>query len=208
MRARRDRASAGVLAGADLLLPDGIGVVWTLRWRGLRHVERVTGVEIASLLIEQCAERGLRLALVGGVRGVAAKAARRLQAMHPGLFTPLVLDGYADLESFSVAISRLRQFRPDVVLVGLGSPRQEQWIEQAIPHFESGLFQGVGGSLDVFAGMAVRAPRTWQRRNLEWLFRVLQDPRRARRQALYIPFTILASAEVFRQRLWQRPPEA
>jgi N-acetylglucosaminyldiphosphoundecaprenol N-acetyl-beta-D-mannosaminyltransferase len=179
VQAQRDPAFAQVLQEAELVIPDGIGVVWALRRQGIR-VQRVPGIELAEALISKAAARGWRLALVGGKPEVNRAAIQHWQARfsslaiwgHHGYFSP------AEEENLLLA---LQAFQPQLVWVGLGSPRQELWIARWRALLPQAIWMGVGGSFDIWAGQKRRAPRWWRDHHLEWLYRLYQEPWRWRR---------------------------
>jgi N-acetylglucosaminyldiphosphoundecaprenol N-acetyl-beta-D-mannosaminyltransferase len=179
VQAQRDPAFAQVLQEAELVIPDGIGVVWALRRQGIR-VQRVPGIELAEALISTAAARGWRLALVGGKPEVNWAAIQHWQARfsslaiwgHHGYFSP------AEEENLLPA---LQAFQPQLVWVGLGSPRQELWIARWRALLPQAIWMGVGGSFDIWAGQKRRAPRWWRDHHLEWLYRLYQEPWRWRR---------------------------
>lgn len=179
MQAQRDLAFAQVLQAAELVIPDGIGVVWALRRQGIR-VQRVPGIELAETLIPLAAERGWRLALVGGRPEVNRAAIRYWQAQCPALAL-WGYHGYFSSEEEKELLQALQEFRPQLVWVGLGSPRQELWIQKWRPLLPQAIWMGVGGSLDIWAGQKRRAPRWWRDHHLEWLYRLYQEPWRWRR---------------------------
>ncbi|MEW6723767.1 MAG: WecB/TagA/CpsF family glycosyltransferase [Bacillota bacterium] len=172
------------LVRADLAIPDGIGVIWASRILGRPLAERVTGADLVHRLLEEGHVRGWRLFLLGARPGVAEKAAYRLAQTHPGLVICGTHHGYfSEAEACSVA-QRVFDACPDLVLVGMGSPRQELWIDRYRQQAPGGVFLGVGGVVDLWAGMAPRAPAWMRRANLEWLYRIVVFRRFRRAVAL------------------------
>lgn len=183
MAARQDPRLKDVLRQSSLVVADGIGVVWASRVLGQALPERVAGVDLASAAIARAAAQGRTVALVGGKPGVAEEAAKRLQARHPSLRVTVTHHGYfTDAESDAVVAEIARQ-GVDLLLVGLGAPKQEFWIHQNLHRAGARVAMGVGGALDVFSGRVRRAPAAWQRLGLEWAYRLLQEPKRIRRMA-------------------------
>ena len=178
-RAGRDPEYAEVLRQADLVIPDGIGVVYAARILGRPLKGRVPGIDLASALMERMARTGKRLFLLGAKPGVAEQAAVKLQAEHPGLVVCGSHDGY--FQEDGPVVEAIRTARADVVFVCLGFPRQEKWIAAHGGETGARLLIGLGGSLDVFAGRVKRAPAWFQNHGLEWFYRLCKDPRRARR---------------------------
>jgi N-acetylglucosaminyldiphosphoundecaprenol N-acetyl-beta-D-mannosaminyltransferase len=179
MAALADPALAGAIRGADLVIPDGAGVVWALGRQGIR-VRRAPGIELARNLLNHAANQGWRVALVGSSPQVLEQLCPRLKAEMPDLQLVIAIHGYSDPEAWPDLEKRLFLMRPDLVLVALGVPRQELWI-QGLPHPLLGIWMGVGGSFDVWAGTKKRAPLWMGKVHLEWLYRLIQEPSRWRR---------------------------
>jgi len=185
LHARRDPGYADVLRSADLALPDGTGVALVQMLRSGRSVRRWPGVEIAGLLLRLAAERGEPVAFVGGRPDVAERAAARWRAL-PGLKVLVAgegvtfdRDGLAPGASEDEIVEAIRSAAPTIVLVGLGAPKQERWIERHADAFPSArIMIGVGGAFDMWAGSKRRAPRAFRTLGLEWLWRLALEPRR------------------------------
>lgn len=181
MAAQADAGLLRILRESSLVVADGIGVVWASRVIGRPLPERVAGVDLASALIGEIARQGRTIAMVGGKPGVADEAARRLRERHPGLRVSVTFHGYfTEAESESI-VAQIAGASPDLLLVGLGAPKQERWIYQNLERLNARVAMGVGGALDIFAGTAKRAPVVWQRIGLEWAYRLLREPWRAKR---------------------------
>ena len=179
--AQSDRDFAGLIAGADLVLPDGVGIIYAAKILGRPLKARVPGVDFASALMGAMAKAGKRLFLLGAKPGVAEEAARRLAGQHPGLIVCGTHDGY--FQEDAPVVQAIRAARADVVFVCLGAPKQEKWAAAHGADTGARLFVGLGGSLDVFAGQVERAPKGWQKLGLEWLYRTIRQPSRLRRVA-------------------------
>lgn len=179
--AGRDPEYARILADADLVIPDGIGIIHAAKILGRPLKGRVPGIDFASALMVRLAETGRRLFLLGAAPGVAEQAAVHLQAAHPGLVICGTHDGY--FKEDGPVVQRIRDARADVVFVCLGFPKQEKWIAAHGAETGAHLLIGLGGSLDVFAGKVERAPEQFQRLGLEWLYRLVKQPSRAGRMA-------------------------
>ena len=180
-RARREEPFRQALNGADLVLPDGIGVVYAAKILGRPLKGRCPGIDFAGKLMEHMSRTGLRLYLLGAKPGVAEAAAARLEAKYPGLVICGTHDGYFK-EDGPVA-EAIRAAEADVVFVCLGAPKQEYWMVKNGPATGAKLMAGLGGSLDVFAGVVERAPEAWQKLGLEWLYRLMKEPKRFGRMA-------------------------
>ncbi|HEY9900133.1 MAG TPA: WecB/TagA/CpsF family glycosyltransferase [Pantanalinema sp.] len=175
-----------VLRGAGLVLPDGSGVVWAIRRQG-RPVQKLAGVEFVGHMAEWCAANGKRMYLFGAGEGVAATAAATLTARYPGLEIAGVRSGFFAPEEEGAIFEEIRAARPDVLLVALGVPRQEKWIQEHQALLGVPVAMGVGGSFDVLADRVKRAPLAFRRLHLEWLFRLIQEPWRWRRMSATLP---------------------
>ncbi len=181
MMARKDPDYAAVLAGAELTLADGVGITYAAKILGRPLKGRVPGVDFALNLMAEMAKRGLKLFLLGAKPGVAERAAEDLTKRYPGLDVCGVHDGY--FQEDGPVIEAVRASGADVLFVCLGAPKQERWMAQNGAATGAHLAVGLGGSLDVFAGTVKRAPERWQKLGLEWLYRLLKEPRRIGRMA-------------------------
>jgi N-acetylglucosaminyldiphosphoundecaprenol N-acetyl-beta-D-mannosaminyltransferase len=181
MAAQRDREFFDLLNQADLVIPDGVGLVWAARWLGRPIPGRVAGSDLVGLIAERASQRGWRLFFLGAAEGVAQRAAEILQARYPGWVLAGAFAGSPRPEDEPALVERLRAARPDVLLVAYGAPAQDKWIARNRERLGVPLSLGVGGSFDFLAGVARRAPVWVQRLNLEWLHRLIQQPWRARR---------------------------
>ena len=179
MAALADGTLGAAIEAADLVIPDGAGVVWALGRQGLR-VRRSPGIELAWALLRSAAQLGWRVALVGASPAVMDALVLCLAKQRPGLNLVFQAHGYQPQEAWSELERQLLASRPDLVLVALGVPRQETWIA-SLAGRRSGLWMGVGGSFDVWAGVKQRAPRWMGALQIEWLYRLLQEPQRWRR---------------------------
>lgn len=165
-----------IVNAADLVLPDGIGVIKGAAMLGTPLKERVPGVEFAAHLMEKMAGEGLSLFLLGAKPGVAELAAQKLEKDYPGLKIAGVHDGY--FKEDAPVVEAIRNSGADCVFVCLGAPKQERWMAKNGPDTGAHLLCGLGGSLDVFAGTVERAPKFWRDHNLEWFYRLMKNPSR------------------------------
>ena len=164
-----------------LIVPDGIGVIKAARILGTPLKGKVAGVDLGRRVMAFAAEDGHPVALVGGKPGVAKEAASALQAAYPGLNICLTADGYfkKEGEENEAVLSRIRESGARIVFVCFGAPAQEKWIaanRDKLP--EVNVLLGLGGSLDVYSGRVKRAPAIFVRLGLEWLYRLLKEPKR------------------------------
>lgn len=173
----RERAETmAAVNGADLILPDGIGVIYGARILGTPLKCKLPGIDFITALMADMAKEGKSVFLLGAKPGVAEAAAERLKAMHPGLVIAGTHDGYFKEDAPVVAAVNAAQ--PDLLLVCLGAPKQELWMQRNRSALHIGLMAGLGGSLDVFAGNVKRAPKAFQKLGLEWFYRLLKEPKR------------------------------
>lgn len=176
---RDNLAARQAVNGADLVLADGIGVVKGAQMLGTPLKGRVPGIEFAAGLMERMAREGLSLYLLGAKPGVAEAAGERLAEKYPGLKIAGTHDGY--FKEDAPVLEDIRQSGADCVFVCLGAPKQELWMAKHGTAAGARLLCGLGGSLDVFAGVVERAPKFWSDHGLEWFYRLCRDPRRAGR---------------------------
>ncbi len=174
LKAKEDKEYRDALKSADLVVPDGTGIVIAARFKG-KKIGKYPGVELTKDLINEGMNRDWKFYLLGAREEVVSKLAKALGAKglnicgyHHGYF-----EGNGPVEDIASK-------RPDVVLVAMGVPKQELWIHKNIDKFDKGLFIGVGGTFDVLSGFKKRAPNWMIEAGLEWLYRISQDPRRWR----------------------------
>ncbi len=183
MKARQDPALRRFLWNCGLLIPDGIGVVYAVRLLEKQHIERVSGADLMPAICASAAARGYTVFLFGATEAVNRRAAEVLQQSYPRLRIVGRHHGFVDDAGMPAVIEQINASRPDVLFVALGSPKQELWLERYLPQLNVKVCQGVGGTFDVIAGKLKRAPLFFRRYNLEWLYRLMREPRRAIRQA-------------------------
>ena len=175
---------------ADVVVPDGIGVVKAAKIIGTPLKERLPGIEIGEAILKYAAESGKSGFLLGAKPGVADAAAEKMRDMFPGLNVCGTNDGY--FKEDGPVVEKINAVKPDFLMVCLGAPKQELWMAQNAPKLDVGLMAGLGGSLDVFAGTVMRAPKAWQKMNAEWLYRCIKEPWRFKRIARLPLFIIKA----------------
>lgn len=173
---RENPAAREAVNRADLVLPDGVGVVKGAAMLGTPLKEKTPGIEFAARLMGKMAGAGKSLYLLGAKPGVAELAAQRLAQRYPGLRIAGTHDGY--FQEDGPVVEDIRRSGADVVFVCLGAPKQEFWMAKNGPATGAHLLCGLGGSLDVFAGVVERAPKFWSDHGLEWFYRLCKEPRR------------------------------
>ncbi|MGI5962085.1 MAG: WecB/TagA/CpsF family glycosyltransferase [Lawsonibacter sp.] len=187
----KDPEFCRILNEADLVLPDGIGVVYSAKILGTPLKERVPGIEFAEDMLNCLNEMGGRLYLLGAKPGVAEEAGKRIQSRYPNLVLCGTHDGYFKDEQ--AVLLDVAAARPDLLFVCLGAPKQEKWMARWGKHTGARLAIGLGGCLDVFAGNVERAPEAWRKLGLEWAYRLKKEPRRIGRMAK-LPLVLVKAA--------------
>ncbi|MCI7743144.1 MAG: WecB/TagA/CpsF family glycosyltransferase [Clostridiales bacterium] len=196
LECRKNRKLAAAVRAADMVLPDGVGVIYASRILGTPIKNRLPGIDFASALMARMSECGKKVFLLGAKSGVAELAAERLTERYPGLEICGVNDGYFAQEDNELVLEKINALSPDLILVCLGAPRQEIWMKNNAELLNAGLMIGLGGAMDVYAGVVERAPRKWRKLGLEWLYRLIKEPRRIKRM-IKLPGILFAA-------LWRR----
>ena len=204
------QASAGLrsaVLAADLVIPDGMAVVWASRALGEALPERVTGIDLFENLLEVAARRGLSVYFLGATDAVLDDLIAEVGRRHPGLRVAGRRNGYfGDAEAAAVA-REISAARPAFLVVGISTPQKETFLAEWAPRMDVGVCHGVGGAFDVLAGKVSRAPAWMQRIGLEWLYRVIQEPRRMWKRYLVTNtrFASMLMREWLRRRPGARP---
>ena len=186
---RRNGTLLDAVNEAGLVLPDGVGIIIAASILGTPlHGGRVPGIDFASGLFDIMAGSGKSVFLLGSKPGVAEQAGRNLAEKYPGLVIAGFSDGY--FTDDEPVIEHINRTNPDLLLVCLGSPKQELWMASNLLRLNTNLCAGLGGSIDVFAGRAKRAPVFFQRLGLEWFYRLIREPWRIKRM-IKLPLFIL-----------------
>lgn len=186
MQAEQNPALAAVIRQADLVIPDGVGVVFYL-WLRRKQVQRCPGIELAEAMIRQSVAAQNRqgrkptLFFYGGTPGVSELAARRWQERIPDLAIAGATHGFLSPDDQQTLKHQFSTLQPDIILVGLGVPRQEHWIIENRHLCPQAIWIGVGGSFDIWSGGKTRAPGWLRNNGLEWVYRLYQEPWRWRR---------------------------
>lgn len=180
MKANEDEALMSYIQQATFVTADGIGVVKASRKLGTPLPERVTGFDTMVELLKIGNEKGYKIYLLGAQEETINKAVKKISQDYPNVKVVGYHHGYFDWEHNTIA-DEAASLKPDIIFVALGAPRQEKWIAENMDKFSHGVFIGVGGSFDVIAGTVKRAPKAWQKLNLEWLYRLIQQPSRWKR---------------------------
>ncbi|RXG64271.1 glycosyltransferase, partial [Candidatus Atribacteria bacterium 1244-E10-H5-B2] len=196
LRARKDPEYHAILKSADLVTPDGAGILWAATTLNYPLPERVTGIDIIHNICRLAAKKRYSLYLLGSYPGVASEAALNLTKKYQGIKIVGTHHGYfncEDRENYENVkndnndrnkeeeeiIAEIRENRPDILLVGMGVPKQEKWINKNLNRLDVPVCMGVGGSFDVLSGRIPRAPLWMQRHGMEWIYRSIKQPNRA-----------------------------
>lgn len=181
--AQRDKEMMAALRSGDLNLPDGAGILLAARILGLPLKERVTGVDLMHRLLDLASRKGYSVFFLGTRPEVVARAAGRAGQLFPGLRVSGFHHGYFPPDEEERVVAGVRESRPDLLFVGLGFPREQKFLWRYRSSLGVRVAMSVGGSLDVLAGVKSRAPQWMRRAHLEWMYRLLHEPWRARRMA-------------------------
>ena len=173
---RADAEAMAAVNGADLVLPDGIGVIYGAKMLKTPLKERVPGIEFGTAMLEYCAKSGKSVFFLGAKPGVAEQAAENLKNRFDGLIVAGTKDGY--FKDDAAAAAAIRESGAEMALICLGAPKQEKFMAKYGAATGARLLLGLGGSLDVFAGVAQRAPEFYVNHNLEWFYRLIKNPSR------------------------------
>jgi len=200
---RRDAALREACVRGNLIVADGMSVVWTSRLAGTPVPERVTGVDLMSRLLAAASERRLGVYFLGATAAVLTELVRRCARDYPGLTVVGARDGYFDSSEQEDVATRIRRSAPHLLFVGMPSPFKETWCERHREVLDVPVIMGVGGTFDVLAGHLRRAPRLAQSMGLEWSWRLAMEPRKMWKRYLLTntEYVWLAAGEILRRRL-------
>jgi len=197
LRARKDSEYQAILKSADMVTPDGAGILWAAAALHYPLPERVTGIDIIHNICRLAAKKGYSLYLLGSYPGVASEAALNLSKKYPGIKIAGTHHGYfgcedrencenvkngnngESKEEEEKIIAEIKENRPDILLVAMGVPKQEKWINKNLKSLNIPVCMGVGGSFDVLSGRIPRAPLWMQKHGMEWIYRLIKQPNRA-----------------------------
>ncbi|WP_299408447.1 WecB/TagA/CpsF family glycosyltransferase [Acaryochloris sp. IP29b_bin.148] len=196
MQARSNPALAQVIQNANLVIPDGAGVVMHFRLRG-RKIDRCPGIEMAAALLQAAVSSQYSFFFYGGEPGVTELAAQKWRQQLPQINIIGTQHGYVAGEEMDQFCQTLQQLQPQVIFVGLGVPRQEFWIAEHRHLCPNSVWIGVGGSFDIWAETKTRAPGWLCDNNLEWVYRLYQEPWRWRRMLALPQFAWRSLMDIF-----------
>ena len=198
MMAKKDEEFKELLNKSDLNIPDGIGLIYASKIKKHPLKEKVAGFDLTVNLIKLANEKNLKIYFVGGKPGVAQKAAENIKKDYPNVNIVGVSDGYfkgthlgmQGHEEEKRLIDDINDKAPDMLFVGFGAKKQEQWIEYNKKLINAKIFVGNGGTVDVLAGEVNRAPDIYIKLGLEWFYRLMKEPKRIKRQMLLPQFMV------------------
>lgn len=176
--ARQDPDLARIVENADLVTPDGAGILWASHLLKTPITQKVSGVDVVAEMVRLSAEKGYRIFFFGAAPGVAEEAAANLRDQFPGAKIVGTRDGFFTAEQEPEIVAQIKAARPDVLFVAMGIPKQEKWIVRYKDEIRVPVSAGIGGSFDVYSGRVKRAPLWMQKNGLEWLHRLKSNPRK------------------------------
>lgn len=190
MAAKDNNTIRNIINDNDLVIPDGIGLIYGSKLRGRPLKERVTGFDISIKLLEIANAKGYSVYLLGGKEGVARRAGERIQNKYPNIklagfhhgYFKGSHNGYRNHGEELDLIQMINANKADIIFVGLGFPKQDIWIDENKNRIHGKVIIGNGGTIDILSGDVKRAPRIFQDLGLEWLYRLMKEPRRIKRQ--------------------------
>ncbi|MBI1857790.1 MAG: WecB/TagA/CpsF family glycosyltransferase [Candidatus Melainabacteria bacterium] len=176
---------------ADLIVPDGTGIVWALKKEGISDAKRIPGIELTEVMLDSGNKLGKKVAIFGSNKDTLKKATYNLSKKYPDINFVKAIDGYQGKEKDTEIAIEISKENPDIILVALGTPNQEVWINKHYKLFPKSILIGVGGSIDIFSGEKKRAPLWIRENNLEWVYRMITEPKRTIRILSSLPVFIL-----------------
>jgi len=198
MACKEDEKLREIVNSGDLIIPDGIGLIHASNIKNKPLKERVTGFDLSIKILEIANREGYSLYLLGGKDGVAKEAGKNIEKNYPNINIVGYHHGYfkgshigdKDHPEEVAIIDEIVKKKPDIIFVGLGFPKQEIWIEENKDRLPSKVIIGNGGTMDILSGNTKRAPEIFQRLGLEWLYRLIKEPSRIKRQLVLPKFML------------------
>jgi N-acetylglucosaminyldiphosphoundecaprenol N-acetyl-beta-D-mannosaminyltransferase len=194
MMANQDEELNKAIQSADMIIPDGIGIVIASGLYGERLPERVAGFDLMSEMIAWGASNGRSFYLLGGKPGIVDRAKRNLEKVYPCIRIVGIHNGYFKGKEDEI-LAHINLCQPNILLVGMGAPLQEKWIFRNRLKINVNLAMGIGGSLDILAGKSKRAPKIFIKLGIEWFYRLMKEPTRIVRMIQLPIFLIMAVIE-------------
>jgi len=196
---KRDAHLRRAVLSADMILPDGMSIVWACRILGRWLPERITGIDLMHKILERGQTRGYRIYCLGATDEILNTAIEQIKSNYPGISIVGKHNGYFRPEEEPEVVKSIQTVVPDILFVAMNTPKKEQFLARWNGHLGVPVCHGVGGAFDVIAGKVHRAPAIWQRMGMEWLYRLLQEPRRLWRRYLItnVVFCFMVFMELF-----------
>lgn len=178
MEARKNEEFMEILNASTMNVPDGIGIVYGSKFTSSPIKHRVAGYDLVQDVFDKMKDMGKTAYFFGGAPGIADRAKEAMEAKHKGLKVVGTANGYFDDKREKEIIAEINELKPDLLLVGIGFPKQEKWIYTHIKDLNIKTAVGVGGSFDVMSGNVKRAPKFFINHGLEWFYRLITQPSR------------------------------
>ena len=185
---KKDILSVKLLEKAALRIADGIGIVWAIKKIKNIKTERITGVDLFNELLVLSNRLGKKIYIYGGKDVVLSKAIKIIQSKYPKIDIVGYSDGYISNNESDNLKSEINSLKPNILFLGLGSPKQEKWVDDNLESLDVGIIQTIGGSLDTLVNPSLRAPAFIQKMGLEWFYRLFMQPYRFKRQLKLVDF--------------------
>ncbi|WP_100333179.1 WecB/TagA/CpsF family glycosyltransferase [Bacillus alkalisoli] len=195
--ANSNKEYKSLINDAHFIIPDGVGIIWAAKILGNPLVQRLPGFELMEELLKLSNDRKYSIYFLGTKPNLIDKAVENINTKYPKIKIVGFHHGYFDSKNSNIA-DDIARLEPDIVFVGTGFPKQEKWIAQNIHKFNKGIFIGVGGCFNVWAGYTKRAPKPWRDLNLEWAYRIINEPTRLKRAIAIPKFMINIITEKYR----------
>lgn len=189
METKKDETYKQIVQSANIVVPDGVGIIIASKIQQQPLPERIPGYELVVDLLRLADKHGLHCYFLGAKDYINKKMVSDVEQQYPNITIAGHHHGFFDLGDRKI-VNEIKESNPDIVFVALGMPKQEKWISRHFSEFDKGLFMGVGGSFDTFVGEVPRAPRKWIDMNLEWLYRLIKQPFRFKRILKVFEFMI------------------
>ena len=202
IKARSDKELREIILSADLVGPDGVPLVWVSKLLGNPLPGRVNGTDLMESLVELANRKGYRVYFFGARQEVVEKVVKIYKEKYPALQVAGFRNGYFSPDEEPQIVEEIRNSKPDILLIAIGTPMKEKWVNRNLKQLNVPVCHGVGGSFDVVAGLVKRAPRWMQKAGLEWAYRIYQEPNRMWKRylvtnTLFIAFTIIELSKKF-----------
>jgi len=195
IRARKDPEYKDLIENSRLVICDGAGVAKAAKILSGTNITRLSGIDLVPVFARLAVEKGYRIFLMGAKEDVIAEAARKIRNSFPGVNICGYLNGYFDIINDEKVKETIKKHSPDILLLGLGQPKQEKWLSSRLKELNVPVVMGVGGSFDVLAGNKKRVPGFFRKLGLEWLVRMILEPWRAKRNLALVLFVLLVIKE-------------